>query len=169
MNTVSTAVFMLVHNERIERVVGPAGVVGARQINEVERQTDLSARTDTKGVSGTLANLSAPVYPIIVAEWQRNSREIIRVALDQYQGREIVDARAWWRDDEGSWRPGRSGLTLSLKHLPALADGLVDALQRARALGLVESATTATNNTKDKTAAERQRRFRERQRNAAAA
>jgi hypothetical protein len=108
-------------------------------------------------------------YPIIVAEWQRNSREIIRVALDQYQAREIIDARVWWRDDEGNWRPGRSGLTLSRKHLPALAGGLVDALQRARALGLVESATTATNNTKDKTAAERQRRFRERQRNAAAA
>jgi Transcriptional Coactivator p15 (PC4) len=143
--------------------------VGARQINEVKRQTDLSARTDTKGVSGPLANLSAPVYPIIVAEWQRNSREIIRVALDQYQGREIIDARVWWWDDEGNWRPGRSGLTLSLKHLPALADGLVDALQRARALGLVDSATTAGTATKDKTAADRQRRYRERHRNGVAA
>ena len=127
-------------------------------------------------------NGPATVYPIIVAGWQRNSREIIRVALDQYRGHEIIDVRAWWTDDKGNRRPGRSGLTLSLKHLPALADGLAEALQRARALGLVEADTANTKevgtanskevgtaNSKDKTAADRQRRYRERQRNAVTA
>jgi hypothetical protein len=95
--------------------------------------------------------------PLVVAEWQRNSREIIRVALDSYNGAPTIDLRAWWQDNEGNWRPGRSGLTLSLKHLPALADGLTEALQQARALGLIEPATT-----KDRTAAERQRRYRQR-------
>jgi hypothetical protein len=33
-------------------------------------------------------------FPIVVAEWRRNS--------------------------EGNWRPGRSGLTLVVEHLPAL-------------------------------------------------
>jgi|ERR1051325_5962625 hypothetical protein len=76
-------------------------------------------------------------YPILIAEWPRNKREIIRVALDQYQGRDVVDARSWWRDEQGKWRPGRSGLTLSLKHLHPLAEGLAGALRRAQALGLV--------------------------------
>jgi Transcriptional Coactivator p15 (PC4) len=106
------------------------------------------------------------VFPIIVAEWQRNSREIVRVALDRYNGVETVDVRAWWRDDNGNWRPGRSGLTLSVKHLPALSKGLGDALQRVRVLGLVE-VDRQTANRKDKTAAERQRRYRDRHRNAA--
>jgi hypothetical protein len=53
-------------------------------------------------------------------------------------------------DDNGNWHPGRGGLTLSLKHLPALAEGLADALDRARALGLVEPVTGT--NSKDKTA-----------------
>ena len=74
----------------------------------------------------------------MIAECPRNKREIIRVALDQYQGREVVDARSWWRDEQGKWRPGRSGLTLSLKHLHPLAEGLAGALRRAQALGLVE-------------------------------
>src|SRR6478609_5766832 len=81
---------------------------------------------------------SATAYPIVIAEWQRNSREIIRIALDQYKGRDIVDARAWWRNEDGNWRPGRNGLTLSLKHLPSLAEGLGDAVRRARQLGIIE-------------------------------
>jgi Transcriptional Coactivator p15 (PC4) len=104
---------------------------------------------------------AAEVYPIIIAEWQRNSREIVRVALDRFNNRETIDIRSWWQDGEGNWRPGRGGLTLSVKHLPALADGLADALDRARALGLIESAGN-TNTTKDRTAAERQRRYRQR-------
>jgi hypothetical protein len=114
-----------------------------------------------------MSDKPATVYPIIVAEWQRNSREIVRVALDRFNNRETIDIRSWWQDSEGNWRPGRGGLTLAVKHLPALAEGLADALQRARALGLIES--NANTNTKDKTAAERQRRYRERHRNGGAA
>jgi hypothetical protein len=64
----------------------------------------------------------------------------------------------WWKDGEGNWRPGRGGLTLAVNHLPALADGLADALERAREFGLIEPATKS----KDRTAAERQRRYRRR-------
>jgi len=77
-------------------------------------------------------------YPIVVAEWPRNNREIIRVALDQYQGRRVIDARAWWRYAQGKWRSGRSGLTLSLKHLRPLAEALGAARRRACTLGPVE-------------------------------
>jgi hypothetical protein len=81
-------------------------------------------------------------FPIVVAEWRRNS--------------------------EGNWRPGRSGLTLAVKQFPALAEGLVStaeqkqaavALAAAQRLGLIEP---ATSNAKDKTAAERMRRYRAR-------
>jgi len=139
-------------------MVGPAEVSNLRQISELDRQTPLSARIDIKGISGAVANRPEPEYPIVVAEWQRNSREIVRVALDRFNNRETIDIRSWWQDSEGNWRPGRGGLTLAVKHLPALAEGLADALDRARALGLVEPIT----NTKDRTAAERQRRYRQR-------
>jgi Transcriptional Coactivator p15 (PC4) len=98
------------------------------------------------------------VYPIIIAEWNRNDREVVRISLDQFNGRDTIDIRSWWRDSDGDLKPGRGGLTLAVKHLPALAEGLADALDRARALGLVEPIT----NTKDRTAAERQRRYRRR-------
>ena len=139
----------------------PAGVAYPNEIKDIDRQPDLTARTDNKGRVGTVANLPEIAYPVVVAEWARNSRESIRIALDQYQGCEIVDARAWWRDDEGLWRPGRSGLTLSVKRLPALTEGLINALRRARALGIVEPAI----NIKDKTVAESRQRYRQKHRN----
>jgi hypothetical protein len=107
---------------------------------------------------GRLLTPEIAPFPIVVAEWDRNGREIVRVALDRFNNRYTIDVRAWWRDADGSWRPGRGGLTLAVKHLPALADGLASALDRARVFGLIEPATSG----KDRTAAERQRRYRQR-------
>jgi hypothetical protein len=98
-------------------------------------------------------------FPIVVAEWPRNGRELIRIALDRYKNREIIDIRSWWQDSEQNWCPGRSGIALAIQHLERLAEGLARALAEARALGLVE---VPTNTTRDRTAAARQRRYRQR-------
>jgi len=115
-------------------VAVPAEVADTNQINELDRQTAVTAHSDAKGIPGALANRSA--FPIVIAEWQRNKREVIRVSLEEYQGRTIIDLRCWWYDDQRELNPGRSGLTLALKHLPTLASGLADASARAEALGL---------------------------------
>lgn len=111
-----------------------------------------------------MTGAEATRFPIIIAEWQRNSRELVRVSLDRFNNRDTIDIRSWWRDGDGTFRPGRGGLTLAVKHLPSLADGLAHALQRARILGLIEPIT----NSKDRTAAERQRRYRQRRNGVAA-
>ncbi len=136
-------------------MVSPAKVTHLRQINDIDRQTDRSARTDNKRVSGAAANCPAPSFPIVIAEWPRNDREIVRIALDRFNGRFTIDLRAWWRDDSGIFRPGR-GLTIAVKHVPALANGLAEALRRARTYGLIEAVG------KNRTGAERQHRYRQR-------
>jgi hypothetical protein len=73
--------------------------------------------------------------PITVAEWQRNSRETMRIRLDTYQGCAVVDCRAWYAGADGELRPGRSGLTIGVKHLPALASAFALALDEARKQG----------------------------------
>jgi hypothetical protein len=78
-----------------------------------------------------------PKLPITIAEWPRNEREVLRVSLDRFNGRGMVDVRAWWHDDDGSWKPGRGGLTLPTKHLRMLADGLARAVVEAEEIGLV--------------------------------
>jgi hypothetical protein len=79
-----------------------------------------------------------PAFPIFVAEWDRNSREVVRVALDHYNGRHTINARVWYHDDNDVLKPGKTGIDLAVKHLPALADAMAKALTVARDLGLIE-------------------------------
>lgn len=75
---------------------------------------------------------------IFIAEWPKNRRETLRVRLDTYQGRTIVDCRCWY-EDGGTLKPGRSGLTLGTRHLPALAQALAQAVETATASGLIDA------------------------------
>gem|GEM_PF-1329434 len=69
---------------------------------------------------------------VIVAEWQKNQRETVRVALETFNDRPIVNLRIWYRP-EGSddLRPGKSGLAMGAQHLPALASAINRALEIA--------------------------------------
>jgi hypothetical protein len=82
--------------------------------------------------------MTAPSLPIIASKFSKNSREEVQVALSDYHGKTIVNVRVWFRGDDNEMRPGKSGLAMSVKHLPALAKALADALDQAREMGLVE-------------------------------
>ena len=111
-----------------------AGPPGPNKSKGLDCQTDLKGHVDAKGVSGKVAN--PPAYSLLIAEWPRNAREVIGVALDQYQGRHTINVRVWWHDDD-VLKPGKSGITLSIKHFPVMADAFGKALERAIELGLV--------------------------------
>ena len=93
--------------------------------------------------------MNAPVtLPIIVKEWERNGRgEKIRVTLDHFKSADTIDARVWWTDEAGEVRPGK-GLTLGLKHLPALAEAIAEALVLARKHGLIGDGAYRTGGTR---------------------
>ncbi len=78
-----------------------------------------------------------PEFPIVVAEWPRNSREMVRVTLNEYRGHPTLDCRCWFSDEDGGFLPGRCGITLAIRHLPRLVQALREAEATARALGLV--------------------------------
>jgi hypothetical protein len=75
--------------------------------------------------------------PIVIASWQKNSRETLQIKLDDFKGQAVIDCRAWYADKDGELKPGRGGLTVSVKHLPALSAGLAAALKTAMAAGLI--------------------------------
>ena len=77
---------------------------------------------------------------ITVAEWAKNERELVRVTLDEFNGRPIVDVRVWYRHAaSGEQRPGRQGITMSARHLPALANAVNQALDLAVQQGSTET------------------------------
>jgi hypothetical protein len=109
-----------------------AGLPRANKSNGLDCQTDTTAPIEAKGVSGAVANL-----PVVIAEWPRNSREVVRVELHEFNGRAVVGARVWYRDGD-QIKPAKMGLTLSVKHLAPLAGAMGKALERAIELGLVD-------------------------------
>jgi hypothetical protein len=74
---------------------------------------------------------------IIVAEWPKNSRELLRVRIDEFMGQPVICVRAWYPDSNGIMMPGKGGLTIGIKHLPALADSFNNALAAALEHGLL--------------------------------
>ncbi len=68
---------------------------------------------------------------IIVASWPKNAREALVVKLANFKGQPIIDLRAWYAGESGKLMPGRGGLTVSTRHLPALAEAIGKALEIA--------------------------------------
>ena len=50
----------------------------------------------------------------VIAQFEKNATEVIRVTLTEYRGRQLVDARVYYSDDEGQYRPTRKGLSLAV-------------------------------------------------------
>jgi hypothetical protein len=77
---------------------------------------------------------------VVIGEESLNSRDVLRVALDEYEGRRVIDARKFYKREDGTLAPTRKGLTLSIDRLPALAELIAAALDRARRDGLLPAA-----------------------------
>jgi hypothetical protein len=75
--------------------------------------------------------------PVTVAEFRKNSRESVRVAIEDFKGTICVSVRVFYEAADGDMRPGRSGIGMAVKHLPSLADAISAALVTARARGLL--------------------------------
>jgi Transcriptional Coactivator p15 (PC4) len=75
--------------------------------------------------------------PITVAEWWKNRRgESVRLTLNRYEGRDVVDLRTWYTGDDGKLKPGK-GFAAEVRHLPRLAAAFARAEAKARELGLI--------------------------------
>jgi hypothetical protein len=87
--------------------------------------------------------MSGATSPLIVAQWPRNIRDTVMVRIDHFNGRAVIDIRTWWTSNDGELKPGRSGITMSLHHLPSLALALVKAQAAATEMGLLPMPDTA--------------------------
>ena len=81
--------------------------------------------------------MSSPIFPVIFGQWSRSVNDTVVVKLDQFKGTPVIDIRAWWKSPDGELRAGRSGITMSICHLPSLARSLTTAEVTALQLGLL--------------------------------
>jgi len=75
--------------------------------------------------------------PILIGEFEANSREIARVILENYHGHDLIYLCKWYRDRDGKILPGSKSFAVNVRHLPRLKE-LVDlALAKATEIGLL--------------------------------
>jgi hypothetical protein len=73
-------------------------------------------------------------YGILVHEFEKNSRETIRIHVQEYMGTVFLDLREFYKDrSTGELKPSRSGLTVKPELFAELLHGVVSA---ADALGV---------------------------------
>ena len=76
----------------------------------------------------------------VIAEWPLSPSDRVRVSLDLYKGRPVINCRRWWLSDSGELRPGKAGIAFSVRHLPRLFDAVQEALAVATQRGLIDPA-----------------------------
>jgi hypothetical protein len=80
--------------------------------------------------------------PVVITTIAKNTRESVRVALDHYQGHDLVDVRIVTplTTETGTLVPTKKGISLRLDQLPNLIKALQDAEAEARRRGLLKEA-----------------------------
>jgi hypothetical protein len=59
-----------------------------------------------------------------LASFRKNTREEVRVSLDEFNGYDLVNIRVWYQTEDGEVRPGKQGLAIRLEQLPELQAAL---------------------------------------------
>jgi len=63
----------------------------------------------------------------LIAEFNKNASEIIRVQLTEYDSKQLLDIRVWVQNEKGDFIPTRKGISLKLD----LIDSLKEAIDKA--------------------------------------
>ncbi|MGC2410954.1 MAG: transcriptional coactivator p15/PC4 family protein [Methyloceanibacter sp.] len=76
--------------------------------------------------------------PLVIATIAKNSREMVRIALDEFRGVKLVDIRvmAQMNDPSGQSVPTKKGISLRIELLGELIAALRNAEAEAQRLGL---------------------------------
>jgi hypothetical protein len=60
----------------------------------------------------------------LIADIEKNSREIIRVEVTEFKGRELINLRIWYSDFDGSFKPTQKGVALDISQYAKLKDAI---------------------------------------------
>jgi len=61
---------------------------------------------------------------MLIAEIQKNTRERIRISIEEYRGHRLIDCRVYYEDDQGEWRPTKKGIALNNETIDEVANAL---------------------------------------------
>ncbi len=60
----------------------------------------------------------------IIADIKRNEREIIRIEVSEFKGKELINLRQWYYHVEGEYRPTQKGVALDISKYKELKEAV---------------------------------------------
>lgn len=60
----------------------------------------------------------------IVHEFEKNSTESIRFSLSEFKGRELVNIRVYYTDEDGELKPTKKGISISTEIFEDFLEGI---------------------------------------------
>ncbi len=71
--------------------------------------------------------LDTDKYGVLVHCFDRNSREQIRISINEYMGTKYLDIRVFYKDKRSEeYLPSKKGVTLATDKYPELLDGIIE-------------------------------------------
>lgn len=72
------------------------------------------------------------ISPKLIAQFNKNASEIVKVQLTEYDGRQLLDVRVWVLKNEKDYIPTKKGISLRLEQVGALRDAIVKAAKEIK-------------------------------------
>ena len=60
----------------------------------------------------------------LIAQFEKNATEVVRVSLTEFRGRKLIDLRVYYTDDDGEYRPTRKGIAISVDGYPEFRNAI---------------------------------------------
>lgn len=49
---------------------------------------------------------------VVLGEFEKNSKEVFRISISEFKGRNFLDIRVWYRNADGEFAPGKKGVAI---------------------------------------------------------
>jgi hypothetical protein len=78
-----------------------------------------------------------------VAQFEKNSKEEVRVSIDDFRGTKLINIRVYYRSPNGEWLPGKQGVALKVDRYRDLASAILQLGETLQEQGLLPAAGAA--------------------------
>lgn len=80
---------------------------------------------------------NGPEDSVLIAQFEKNKKEEVRVSIDTFHGRKLINIRVYYRDADGTMKPGKQGIALATDQYKNLAGAVLELGQHLESKGLI--------------------------------
>jgi hypothetical protein len=84
--------------------------------------------------------MDAPANPsegVVITTFEKNKKEEVRVSVEAFHGRKLINIRVYYKDDDGTMKPGKQGIAMAVDRYKDLAGAILELGQHLKSNELI--------------------------------